>query len=84
MYSVYHYNMAGDAVNLYDYQNRLLQESRNINTEIDQYNLNTKNGTKNDTEKTNLIQKLDGIEKRIMQDNWDGYKDVHKKIIVHL
>ena len=29
--------------------------------------------------KKSLIQKLDDIEKRIMQDNWDGYYDVCKK-----
>ena len=32
--------MAGDAVYLYNYQNRFLQELRDIDTEIDQYNLN--------------------------------------------
>ena len=68
--------MTGDAASLYNYENLFLQELRYIDTEINQYN---KNGIKNETKKNELIQKLDDIEKRIMQDNWDGYYDVRKK-----
>ena len=50
--------MAGDAVVLNNYQNRFLQELRDIDMEIDQYNVNIKNGTNNEEQKTNLIQKL--------------------------
>ena len=43
--------MAGDAVSLNTYQNCFLQELRDIDTEIDQYNLDIKNSTNNEEQK---------------------------------